>query len=259
MNSDQVFDILAPIFCIAGPLFFTTTVLVSVYFIRYLRRSNEERESDLREKVRIIKSKNSQIRLLEERIHSLRKSCAEKESELREKAQIESSLKYQIRLLEKRIQILSQDARADACREWLLSMANRTYRNEIEVEIKFVYPLFRFLGYSDEDLLIRVPVRMQVGRQQIQAQADWVIFRNGNPVIVVEAKEPGHPLGEQVVEQAKSYAFGLKVPLYAVTNGRRLQVFRREVVNDICLIDCVDNELSNYWSNLVHYLGDHKD
>lgn len=138
--------------------------------------------------------------------------------------------------------------------KWIESLRNVKYRNETEVEIKFVHTLVRFLGYKDEDAQIRVAIGVQVGRQQVSGQADWVLNR-GMDKIIIEAKAPYQALDEQVKEQAMSYAFALRASLYVITNGVSMKVFRRGITTDVCLIDCEVSKMRPLWEKIEKILG----
>lgn len=164
-----------------------------------------------------------------------------------------------------RLQSLNNDLQGDALeafrKEWFREIANITYRNETEVEVKLIYPLLRFLGYGAEDFQVRVPVMVQVGRQQITGEADWVVWnmpagsgaRQAN--LVIEAKGPQQQLTGETQAQARSYAFGLNAPLYMLTNGCRVQVFRREAQFDICLLESELDALASSWKILAQAVG----
>lgn len=140
--------------------------------------------------------------------------------------------------------------------EWLEEIKTTSYRNEIEVEVKFIYPLVEQLGYKNTDFDIRVPVNIQVGRNRSRGEADWVLWNkrsgtdNQQARVVIEAKAPHQDLNEEVQAQARSYAFALNAPIYVNTNGRRIQIFHRGVQGDKCVVDCDVKELSKKWSEI---------
>lgn len=170
---------------------------------------------------------------------------------------IKQDLTRRLESLEQQHRLLTQDAELVSRNEWLRSIVDTTYRNEVEVEIKFIYPLMQFLGYEDKELQVRVPVAVQVGRQQVAAEADWLVTdsQQGRPTIVIEAKEPNQQLNGAVCEQARSYAYGLKVPTYMITNGNRLQIYQRGVVDDQCVVDCTMQELASSWDIIEQAIG----
>ena len=69
------------------------------------------------------------------------------------------------------------------------------YRNEKEVEVRLLHPLFRdTLGYPDSELDWGRSVPMQFGREKKTKEADLVAKYHGKPVITVEAKSPNEPV-----------------------------------------------------------------
>lgn len=145
--------------------------------------------------------------------------------------------------------------------EWFEEAHAGIYRNEIEVETKFVYPMLRNLGYKNENLEVRYPISIQVGRNTNRGEADWVVWnaREGTPgrkvLFVVEAKAPSQALTTEVIYQTRSYAFALNAPNYVCTNGRQILIFRRGVQEDICALDCTAKELPQYWEAIQDLIG----
>ena len=91
---------------------------------------------------------------------------------------------------------------------------------ERDVEAKFIQPLFHnILGYPDDLLHWNHPVKITLGRQSFTKLADLVVFFNGKPVIVVEAKKPTEILSAYI-DQVDSYAFNLQTPYSIITNGK---------------------------------------
>ena len=159
--------------------------------------------------------------------------------------------------LKRLVKALKRDATQGSIAEWLAQIGQTSYRNEIEVEVKFINPLLWFLGYESDDFQLRVPIAIYVGRQQVAGVADWVIWdkETGKATTIIEAKEPGQPLDETVQAQARSYAFALKAPMYLLTNGCELRIYRRGIQDDSCVFDCNVNNLSHRWEELNDILG----
>ena len=117
-------------------------------------------------------------------------------------------------------------------------MGTREYLSEIEVEVKFIYPLVKFLGYSSDEFNLRKNVALKMGSQEAVGEVDWVLWDRGGaegerkPHVIIEAKAATRALDESVVAQARSYAFALGAPYYLVTNGRELVLYRRGVEKD---------------------------
>jgi hypothetical protein len=173
---------------------------------------------------------------------------------------LEQALAKSTTRFEAQVKVLEQNALQALRDEWLRGIGKGQYNNEIEVEIKFIYPLLQFLGYGRDDFQIRVPVSVQVGRQRNKGEADWVIWHRDSKnqrraVAVIEAKRDDQPLDISTQEQARSYAFALNAPMYVLTNGRRVRVFRRGVQNDTCIVDCEACDLMGTWNVVEGALG----
>lgn len=142
--------------------------------------------------------------------------------------------------------------------EWIDKLYMLKYKNEIEVEIKFVFPLMMYLGYSLDEMRIRIPVTIQAGSQSIDCIADWVITQkseNGEKKTLIEVKSPKVALDYSVRKQAKSYAIALGIPRYVITNGRQIIVFERDVINDIEIMNLYIEEFEQEWNTLKYILG----
>ena len=75
-------------------------------------------------------------------------------------------LEGEVTSLEQLVEQLKQDALEASRDEWFRSLRNTNYRNQIEVEVKFIYPLLHVLGYESNSYQVRVPVAVQVRRQE---------------------------------------------------------------------------------------------
>ncbi len=139
--------------------------------------------------------------------------------------------------------------------QWIQELPHHRYRNEIEVEVKFIYPLLRFLGYTANDLQIRVAVPIQVGRGIQNSTADWVILKNDHPCFIIEAKEDQQGLNDKVLGQARSYAYGLNLNRYVVTNGKTFQIWDRGTQNDKLTLHFQVGEIQQYWGKLKELIG----
>ena len=151
----------------------------------------------------------------------------------------------------------SQSAGELLRQQWIADLPFVDYRNEIEVEIKFIAPLVTFLGFTPEQIDIRVPITVQIGRQTTNGQADWVLWAPGRraPIAVIEAKGPTETLGASVLGQARSYAFALNAPLMVLTNGRQLDIYRRGVQSDQRIVTATIDTLAKQWPNIVAAFG----
>ncbi|MCA2008510.1 N-6 DNA methylase [Tritonibacter mobilis] len=92
--------------------------------------------------------------------------------------------------------------------------------SERDVEVKIITPLFRdILGYQDSEMHWAVPVDMNLGREVRKKEADLLIKRQSEALIVVEAKKPTEAVFG-ATGQTDSYAFALQTPFSFITNGR---------------------------------------
>lgn len=148
-----------------------------------------------------------------------------------------------------------QDARRAALLAWIAALPTLRYRNEIEVEIKFIAPLVAHLGYAGVDIQARLSVGIPAGRQVVNGVADWVISRSGRPFLVIEAKEPGQKLNDAVQAQARSYAVALNAPYYLLANGLEIALFLRSAQEDRCLLRCDVVDLGKRWHDLASRIG----
>lgn len=132
------------------------------------------------------------------------------------------------------------------------------FRNEKEVEVKLLHPLFtETLGYPEDELDWARPVPMQFGREKRTKEADLVAKYRGKPVIAVEAKSPTEPV-QAHLGQLDSYAFHLQTPYSVITNGRQFVLRGYYSFNSrINVIDePVDGLASERWakvSNLISF------
>ncbi|MFZ4662256.1 MAG: type I restriction enzyme HsdR N-terminal domain-containing protein [Caldilineaceae bacterium] len=141
---------------------------------------------------------------------------------------------------------------------WFYELRNNSYQSEIDVEVKVVYPMLKYLGYLDKDVGLREQITIQVGRQQTRVEADWVVWGTKamkRALFIVEAKTPTQLLDDSVQGQARSYAFGLNCQLYVLTNGHEVQIYRRGVERDECLCNFKLKEIQTHWTTLFNTLG----
>jgi type I restriction enzyme M protein len=131
------------------------------------------------------------------------------------------------------------------------------YRNEKEVEIRLLHPLFRdVLGYPEDELDWGLAVPMQFGREKKTKEADLVAKYHGKPVITVEAKSPNEPV-QAHLGQVDSYAFHLKTPYSVITNGHQFLLRGYYSFNSrINVIDETVDHLSNdKWRKLQNLIS----
>jgi hypothetical protein len=95
---------------------------------------------------------------------------------------------------------------------------------EVEVEVKLVFPLLKYLGYAEDEIALRMPVHLVEGSKETTLQADWA-----------------------VQNQARPYAFYLEAPVYIITNGKQIKIFHRDVLQDQCKVSCNTSRLGEHW------------
>ena len=94
---------------------------------------------------------------------------------------------------------------------------------EADVENKFLQELFtKELGYDiNNDLKWKETVKYQEGRKKITKFADLIVYKNDEPVMVVEAKKPTETVTDNI-GQVDSYSFAKEVRYSIITNGRKI-------------------------------------
>jgi hypothetical protein len=157
--------------------------------------------------------------------------------------------------LQDRIRTISNTSYNIHRHEWLAEIQKNEYASELEVEAKFVYPLLRHLGWEPDALRMRVPTTIRVGREDVKAIADWVVYLYGKPVMVIEVKNKYEAVAIDAQRQARSYCYGLNVTKYMLTNGREIQVFERGLDSDILLFETSIEDLPANWRKLYEVAG----
>lgn len=157
--------------------------------------------------------------------------------------------------LEARIKTLSNTWRNISRHEWFAEIQKNEYASELEVEAKFVYPLMRHLGWEADNLKMRMPTTIRVGREDVRAIADWVVCVEGKPVMVIEVKNKYEAVAIDAQKQARSYCYGLNVTKYMLTNGRSIQVYERGLDSDQLLFDTTIEDLPANWRKLSEVAG----
>lgn len=93
--------------------------------------------------------------------------------------------------------------------------------SEADVESKVIIPLFKALGLirNNNDFSLRVPVKIHSGHQTETKQSDIVIYKDGNPYIVIEAKSPKSRINDDAIAQLDSYAMWLPARFGVACDG----------------------------------------
>lgn len=163
--------------------------------------------------------------------------------------------KAETRRLQARIKTISNTSYNILKHEWFAEVRENEYASELEVEAKFVYPLMRHLGWEADDLKMRVPTTIRVGREDVRAIADWVVYSEEKPVMVIEVKNKYEAVAIDAQKQARSYCYGLNVTKYMLTNGREIQVLERGLDSDQLLFDTSIEDLPANWHKLSEVAG----
>jgi len=159
---------------------------------------------------------------------------------------------------EKEIQSLKEHHIQCYPKAWIQGLPIRFYENEIAVEIKFVLPLLMYLGYSLDEMRIRVPVSLQAGTQSIDCTADWTVTQKSEhdeSKMIIEVKSPNVSLDDTVKQQARSYAYALDISKYVITNGRQIIVYERGVERDREILNLTVEEFEQEWNTIKNILG----
>lgn len=130
-------------------------------------------------------------------------------------------------------------------------------QSERDVEVKVITPLFKdVLGYSDDDMRWAVPVKMNFGREVRTKEADLVIQRGAEVLIVVEAKKPTEAVFG-ASGQTDSYAFALAAPFSLITNGREyvLRAYYHGNKRVDVVTGTIDKITKKSFSKLINLIG----
>lgn len=236
-------NVIGTIFCcVITILVVGALIAVGVFIPRWLKARRHIHA--LEEKIMELQEKHAA------EISGLQEEHAAEINELREKH------KEEIEKYAAEISKLQEKAKERFLMEWLHEVMTVRYRNEIEVEVKFIYPLLRFLGYRNEQIRVRENVSILVGSEERSIEADWAVYSmDSRPILVIEAKAPETPLDNRMIKQTRSYAFALGAPLYLLTNGKELRIFEYGVSGDRCLFSSFVGNLSQNWSALTEILA----
>lgn len=118
--------------------------------------------------------------------------------------------------------------------EWFDEVQKKQFRTEKEVENKFIIPLLKRLGFSDDDRYDGMIVKAAHGSKSTTLEVDFALFNSenenleGQTLLVAEAKKEDR-LYKQVEldkaqKQVKSYAIWLSCHFGIVTDSKTIQV-----------------------------------
>lgn len=133
---------------------------------------------------------------------------------------------------------------------FLDTISKTTFANEAEVETRLVMPLLQLLGYDNEDIRPKCPIRLGAGKRRGRnPEADFAVFAGrehskNTSLLVVEAKHPDETLGEGR-EQGESYAAILRAPFLIMTNGGDFELWQLRVsFESECVFSSPVNDLA---------------
>lgn len=92
--------------------------------------------------------------------------------------------------------------------------------SEADVEFKIIIPILKEMGFSEDNIYMRHPVKFKQGKQVFNKEADIVIKQGKNNYIVVESKSIDERINDGNISQLDSYAFGLECKYGILCNGR---------------------------------------
>jgi hypothetical protein len=131
--------------------------------------------------------------------------------------------------------------------------------NEADVRAEIIDPLLRTLGYqagAENNVIQEGTLRYEyiyLGRKTKRdlqiGRPDYVLEVGGYGRWILEAKSPASALVERDFEQAKSYALHPEIaaPVFVITNGRELWIYRASDPFEAPLIKLSYDELRDRW------------
>lgn len=146
---------------------------------------------------------------------------------------------------------------------WFEKIAGYELRTEKEVEIKFIVPLLKRLGYGDDDRFDGMPIPAAHGSRDTTLVIDFALFDSSveelvhQPLLVVEAKHESRLRKREEIlkahNQAKSYCLWTQCDYFMVTDSRTVLVFHiaRGNLKDLSpLFSCERQELKERFGEL---------
>ena len=135
---------------------------------------------------------------------------------------------------------------------------------EIEVEMKFVNPLFHELGYTEEQESAGFRFNMFEGVHCRVAEADMLYFsddrhnlNDGEPLVLVECKNTNKTRPDAGLGQVRAYSFWIKPAYYVTTNGDMLMVYNYQggAVPDVKVLELKRADLRERFDDLYRVLN----
>lgn len=136
--------------------------------------------------------------------------------------------------------------------------------SEREVEMHFVSPPFRELGYKEEQEAAEFPFDMFEGVHHRVAEADLLYFSDdrhrltdGEPLVLVECKNTDKTRPDAGLGQVKSYSFWIKPAYYVTTNGDLLTVYNYQggAIPDLKVLEVKRSDLRGQFDDLYRVIN----
>ena len=147
--------------------------------------------------------------------------------------------------------------------EWFAHMKSVRPDSEREVEMHFASPLFRELGYDEDQEAAGYGIRMAQGSRPQRIEADMVYFADerhslddGEPLVLVECKRLIKDLKE-AARQVRSYALWLLPAYYVITDAQTVSVwdFQGAIAPDREVLTVKQDELAEKFDELYARLN----
>ena len=151
--------------------------------------------------------------------------------------------------------------------KWFDEVLTKQFRTEKEVENKFIIPLLKRLGFTDDDRYDGMIVNAAHGSKQTILEVDFALFNtdnenlDGQPLLVAEAKKEDR-LYKQVEldkaqKQVKSYAVWLSCHFGLVTDSKTIQVIDLfpSIKGMKVIFDCKRDELKDRFYELYKLIS----
>lgn len=151
--------------------------------------------------------------------------------------------------------------------KWFDEVLIKQFRTEKEVENKFIIPLLKRLGFTDDDRYDGMIVNAAHGSKQTVLEVDFALFNNenenldGQPLLVAEAKKEDRLYKQVEIDKAqkqvKSYAVWLSCHFGLVTDSKTIQVIDLfpSIKGMKVIFDCKRDELKDRFYELYKLIS----
>ena len=154
---------------------------------------------------------------------------------------------------------------------WFYKMSTKVFENEQEVDVFFLTPLFKALGYQEEDFTFEYKVDITTKAytsKEKRKSADLALFdgtdrADNNLLVVCEAKVPDKPNSRPRLKNLRRaekdlefYKIGLSTAKrYVATNGDVVKVFTPGEVSIVLQLELHRSVFKDNWHALYLNLG----